>query len=108
MIEMGVTHDDGVGARHEMHNRLEIRCETAKYAATQRRPRNVRIDQHDVFVATNLESGRSQPANMNASFVFGNEFVPAKFQMFGVHRRSYIPIHPPGIDAIANAFMTRI
>lgn len=85
MIEMGVADNDGISAWYVLLDSLEIRRNAAECTLTQRCSRDVRIEQYDMIVATNLETRRSKPANSNTGIEVGNECVASEFQVFGMH-----------------------
>src|SRR5689334_1615545 len=89
MIEVRVTDDDCIGARHITRDCIEIRGNATKNATAQGCASDIWIEQNDVIVATNLEASRPEPTNMNSGITFGNEFVAGEFQIFRVHQDAY-------------------
>ena len=61
MVEVGVTDDDGVCARHVACDRIEVRAQTGEQGSHQRRARYVRIDEQNVPAVLEGEARSPQP-----------------------------------------------
>ena len=84
VIEVRVAEDDGVRPRDVAREQAVVREERTHHAAQERGAREVRVEEHRVSLARELEAGGPEPAHPDACKC-GSEGVRSEGEVVRVH-----------------------